>query len=175
MKTRTFLTSLVVIAGLACVTAFQADAQGGGGGGGGGGRGGRGGRGGGLTPEQTTKMTDAMAGSQADVQKLNESLRAAQKEAVTAALASNPDQKTVEAKIDAVLKIQGDIAKLRYSKAVKAVAADITPEQKATLDTAPAGLYNALFGGGGFGGGGRGGRGGAGGGRRGGGGGGGGI
>jgi hypothetical protein len=67
-----------------------------------------------------------------------------------------------------VAKIQTDIAVLRYTTAVKPIAASVTDDQKTQIDAAPGMTYNQLFGGGGgFGGGrggGRGGRGGGGGG-----------
>ena len=128
---------------------------------------GGGGRGGGfgvLNEDQRTKMRDAMQASQAELAPLNEKLQAAQKEALNAALAKNPDEKTVRAKIEAVQKIQADIAIARL-KAMKPVISTLTEEQKTQLTERPAGGY-MMFLGGGFGGfgGGRGGRGGGGGG-----------
>jgi Spy/CpxP family protein refolding chaperone len=148
MKTRTFLTHIMVVGGLLCPAAFQAVAQAPGGGA----------MGGVLTQEQRTKLRESMQASQADVAPLNEKLAAAQKEALKAALAKNPDEKVVRGKIEAVAKIQTDIAMLRL-KAVKEVAPTITDEQKAQIDERPGMTYNMLLGGGG---------GGAGGGRRGG-------
>jgi Spy/CpxP family protein refolding chaperone len=174
MKTRTFLTSLLLVAGLACGTAFEAAAQGGGGGGGGGGGRGMGmGMRGALTPEQVTQINDAV---QADMVALTQKLTDAQKAAVTAALAKDATEASVKAKLEAVAKVQTDIAVLRFNKGVKAIASSVTDEQKTQMDTAPGMAYQQLFGGaGGRGGrGGGGGAGGAGGARRGGGGGGGG-
>ncbi len=168
MKTRTFLKCITVVAGLLCATTLQVAAQAGGGGGGGG-RGGFG-RGGALTPEQNQQMMTAMQDSAADVQALTEKLTAAQKDAVDAALAKDASESNVRAKLEAVEKIQIDIAMLRYTKAVKPMAASVTDDQKTQIDAAPAMTYMQLFGGGfgggrgGRGGGGRGGRGGGGGG-----------
>ena len=67
-------------------------------------------------------------------------------------------------KLEAVAKIQTDIAMLRYTKGVKPIAASITDDQKTQIDAAPGGTYMQLFGGFGGGRGGRGGRGGGGGG-----------
>jgi Spy/CpxP family protein refolding chaperone len=159
MKTRTFLTCMLGAAALLGATSHEALAGGGGGGGGGG----RGGFGGALTPEQNMAMRDALMGSAADMTALNDKLAAAQKDAIKAALDKSATDATVRAKIEAVAKIQTDIAVLRYSKGVKAIASTVTDEQKTTMDTTPGPNYNALFGGGG-GGGGRGRRGGAGGG-----------
>jgi hypothetical protein len=112
-------------------------------------------------------MTDAMTAAAGDLTPLTDKLTAAQKDAVDAALAKNATDTNVRAKLEAVAKIQTDIAMLRYSKAVKPIAASVTDDQKTQIDAAPAMTYMQLFGGGGaFGGrgGGRGGRGGGGGG-----------
>lgn len=163
----------MLVAALVAGSLFAGDAAlfaqaGGGGGGAGGGGGGRGGgRGGILTQEQNTQIRDAVQGS-AEMTALTTKLAAAQKEAVDAALAPDATDKTVRAKVEAVAKIQTDIAVLRYSTAVKKVVPSITADQKTQFNTAPAGLaYGQLFGGGAFGGGrggaGRGGNGGGGG------------
>jgi Spy/CpxP family protein refolding chaperone len=131
---------------------------------GGGGRGG-GGRGGVLTQDQNTQIRDAVTGS-TELTALTTKLAAAQKEAVNAALAPDATEDSVRAKVEAVAKIQTDIAVMRYTVAVKPVVPSITADQKSQIDAAPPGAtYGQLFGGGG-----RGGPGGGGGGRRGGGG-----
>ena len=150
MKTGTFLKCLTVAAGLLCATTLQVAAQPAGGGGGGG----RGGRGGVLTPEQNTQMRDALPMDSAELTALTAKLTAAQKEAVDAALAKDATEATVRAKVEAVSKIQVDIAMLRYSKAVKPIAASVTDEQKTQIDATPGPTYGQFFGGG-FGGGGR--------------------
>ena len=170
MKTRTFLTCLTLAVGLATTT-YQVAAQPGGGGGGFGGGGGGGGFGGGgrgglLTPEQTTTMNDALTADTA-LTDLNTKLAAAQKDAVTAALAAGATEASVKAKVQAVSDIQTQIAMERYTKGVKPLVSGITADAKAALDTAGGGrgytmAYTQLFGGGM--GGGRGGRGGGGGG-----------
>jgi Spy/CpxP family protein refolding chaperone len=167
MKTRTFLKCLTVAAGMLCATTFQVAAQPGGGGGfgGGGGGGGFGGRGGVLTPEQSQQMRDALPADSAEMTALTTKLAAAQKEAVDAALAKDAKEDNVKAKVEAVGKIQTEIAMLRYNKAVKPVVASITDEQKTQIAAAPGMTYNQFFGGGGGFGGRRGGAGGGGGGR----------
>ena len=132
MKTRTFLTHIVVAAGLLCPAAYQAAAQAPGGGV--------------LTEEQRTQLRESMQASQADLAPLTEKLATAQKEALKAALAKNPDEKVVRAKIEAVAKIQTDIAMLRF-KSVKAVASTITDEQKAQIEERPGMTYMMLLGG----------------------------
>jgi Spy/CpxP family protein refolding chaperone len=157
MKTGTFLKCLTVAAGLLCATAFQVAAQPAGGGGGGGGGGGRGGRGGVLTQEQNQQMRDALPMDSAELTALTAKLTAAQKEAVDAALAKDATDASVRAKVEAVAKVQTDIAMLHFSKAVKPIAASVTDEQKTQIAAAPgatAATYGQLFGGG-FGGGGR--------------------
>jgi len=146
MRTRTFLISLLVLAGLTCGIAIDALAQGGGGGafgGGGGAAGGRGGgRGGILTADQTTKINEAV---QADLTALTTKLTDAQKAAVTAALAKDAIEASVKTKIEAVVKIQVEIAMLKYTKGIKPIISTITDEQKTQLD-ASTNAYNQLFG-----------------------------
>ena len=138
MKTKTFLTNILVAAGLLGPAAFMANAQAPGGGGG---------FGGALTQEQRTALRESMQATQADLAPLNEKLAAAQKEALKAALVKEPDEKVVRAKIEAVAKIQTDIAMLRL-KSVKAVTSTITDEQKTQIEERPGMTYMLLFGGG---------------------------
>jgi Spy/CpxP family protein refolding chaperone len=154
MKTTTFLAPILVATGLFCASAFPSAAQAPGGG-----------MGGMLTPDQRTKMREAMQASQTELTQLNEKLAAAQKEALTAALAKDASEKTVRAKVEAVAKIQTDISMLRF-KGLKDIASTITDEQKTQMQERPGMGYNMLLGGfGGMGGrGGAGGRGGGGGG-----------
>ena len=166
MKTGTFLKCLTVAAGLLCAATFQSAAQPGGSGGGPGPGGGGGGRGGFrpvLTQEQSQQMRDATQ-NLPEMTALTNKLAAAQKDAVDAALAKDATDATVRAKVEAVAKVQTDIAMLRYSKAVKPIAASVTDDQKTQIATAPGMTYNQLFVGfggfGGFGGGRRGGGGG---------------
>ena len=148
MKTRVFIRQIALITSLFVFTAFNAAAQPGPGGG----------RGGVLTEEQRAKIRETMQASQGELTQLNEKLAAAQKEAIKAALADKPDESAVRAKVEAVTKIQADIAMLRF-KGVKEIKGTLTDEQKTQLDSRPAIGYMTLFGGlGGFGGGGGGGR-----------------
>jgi eukaryotic translation initiation factor 2C len=151
MKTGTILKCLTVAAGLLCATTLQVAAQPGGGGGGGGFGGGGfgGGRGGVLTPEQSQQMRDALPADSADMTALTTKLTAAQKDALTAALAKDATEAGVRAKVEAVAKIQTDIAMLRYTKAVKPIVASVTAEQKTQIEAAPGMTYNQFFGGGG--------------------------
>ena len=144
MKTRTFLTHMLVALSLLCAAVFQAVAQAPGGGG----------PGGILTQEQRTKMRETMQALQADLTPLTNKLATVQKDAVKAALAKDADEKTLRAKIEAVAKVQTDIALLRF-KAVKEIASTLTEEQKTQMEARPGTAYNSLFGGMGGGGGGR--------------------
>jgi Spy/CpxP family protein refolding chaperone len=149
MKTRTFLKYLAAVAGLLCLTSLtncRSYAQPAGGGGFGGG--GFGGRGGALTPEQNQQMRDALPADSADLTALTAKLTAAQKDAIDAALAKDATEVTVRAKVEAVAKIQTDIAMLHYTKAVKPMAASVTDDQKTQIAAAPGMTYNQLFGGG---------------------------
>ena len=146
MKSRTFLTDIIFTAALLSVLAIPAFGQG------------RAGAGGLLTPEQRTKIRESLQSSQTEVTELTTKLAAAQKEAVKAALAKDADEKSVRPKIEAVTKIQTEIALLRL-KAVKDVASTLTDEQKTQIENRPGMAYNALLGGFGAVGGGGGGRG----------------
>jgi hypothetical protein len=135
MKTRTFITHLVVAAGLLVPAAYQARAQAPGGGGGV------------LTQEQRTQLRESMQSSQEAMAPLNEKLAAAQKEVLKAAMAKAPDEKVIREKVEAVGKIQTEIAMLRF-KSVKGVLSTITDEQKTQIEERPGMTYMMLFGGG---------------------------
>jgi Spy/CpxP family protein refolding chaperone len=138
--TKTILVASLVAGSLfACNTAVFAQA------GGGGGRGG--GRGGVLTQDQNQQIRDAVTGS-SELTALTAKLTAAQKDAIDAALASDATEASVRAKVEAVAKIQTDIAVMRYSVAVKPVVSSITADQKTQIDAAPSATYGQLFGGG---------------------------
>jgi hypothetical protein len=132
MKTRTLVISLLVIAGLACGIAIQAVAQQGGGGFGGGGMQ----MPGALTQEQRTKLNEAVPAD------MTTKLQDAQKAAVVAAIAKDATEASVKAKIEAVAKIQVEIALLKF-KAVKTIA--LTDEQKTAMESSGM-AYNQLFG-----------------------------
>jgi Spy/CpxP family protein refolding chaperone len=142
MKTRVFLTRTILIATVIVGAALQSFAQ----------QGPGGGRGGLLTQEQRSKLRDAMQPSQTQLTELNQKLATAQREAIKAALADNPDESVVRAKVEAVTKIQTDIAMLRF-KGLKEIKSSLTDEQKSRMDERPGMGYMMLFGG--FGGGGR--------------------
>jgi beta-glucosidase len=108
-----------------------------------GGRGG-GGFGGPLTADQSGQLNNAIGAAQTDFTALQDQLTAAQKDAVVAALAKSDDN-AVRAKLEAVAKIQTDIAVFRYTKGVKALAATITADQRTAMNTTPAPAYDALF------------------------------
>ncbi len=153
MKITNLLTQMAAVGCLLGVTAFPALAQA---------------PGGGrpapvLTEDQRTKLREANQSIQTELTQLNEKLAAAQKEALKAALAKDADEKSVRPKIEAVAKIQTDIAVLRL-KAVKEIAPTLTDEQKTQMESRPGMGYNMLLGG--FGGMGMGGRRGGGGGAR---------
>ena len=131
------------------------------GGGAGGGRGGRGGRGGGggfggfggfgggggaLTADQTAQLNSALSNAQPELTPLQDKLTAAEKDVVTAALATSDDA-TVRFKLESLANIQTDIAMLRYTKGVTKVAATITEDQKTNINATPGPTYYALFGG----------------------------
>ena len=141
MKIKAFLTHTLITTALLSVLAIQASAQGRGGGG----------AGGILTPEQRTKIRENLQSSQTELTQLNEKLAAAQKAAVKAALEKDADEKALRPKIEAVTKIQTEIALMRL-KAVKDIAPTLTEEQKTQIESRPGMAYNALLGGAGGGG-----------------------
>ena len=116
----------------------------GGGGGFGGGFGGAGGFGGPLTADQTTKLNAGTTSAQADFTALQDKLTAAQKDVVTAVLAK-ADDATVQTKLEAVGKIQTDVALLRYNKGVSVIAPSLTEAQKTTISTTPGQIYTTFF------------------------------
>lgn len=120
---------------------------------------GRGGMAGIISAEDRTAIREAIRDEAA---KLQTDLQAAQKAAVEAALAKDANEADVKAKIEAVTKIQCQLAFANF-KAVKKIV-KFTDEQTTQMKETPMVGYMTLFGfGGGFGGG-RGRRGGAGGG-----------
>ena len=136
MKKNLFIQRFALITSLFLATAFQGLAQ----------PGPPGGRGGILTEEQRTKLREAIQSSSSELSQLAEKLAAAQKEAIKAALADKPDESTVRAKIEAVAKIQTEMAMLRF-KGVREIKATFTDEQKARMDERPTMGYLTLFGG----------------------------
>lgn len=139
MKTR-ILTYALVAAGLLCGATFQASAQ----------QAGGGGRGGILSQEDRTAVRQA---TQEQLTKLRADLVAAQKAAVAVALSEDAKDEDIKAKLEAVSKIQNEIA-LVYCKAVKKTV-KLTDEQTTRMKENPGMGYMTLFGAGGFGGGGR--------------------
>jgi Spy/CpxP family protein refolding chaperone len=96
----------------------------------------------GLTQEQTQKINDA---TQAVASELNTKLQNAQKEAVKAALAKDATEASIAAKIEAVVRVQNEIAMLRYIKGLKPIVKQVTDEQMTQLKDMGAGAYNQLF------------------------------
>jgi len=148
MKLSKHIVVAALLAGSLLVGSSALQAQNAGGGGGGYGRGRSV-----LTQEQNQQIREALQATP-ELAELNRKLAAAQKEAVTAALAPDATEASIRDKIAAVNAIQTDIAVLRYTKAVKPVVASITDDQKTQINAAPAGTYAQFFGGGpaGFGG-----------------------
>jgi Spy/CpxP family protein refolding chaperone len=139
MKTRTFLISVLAVIGLACGIADQAAAQGGGGG-----FTGRIGRSSALTREQMTKIDETMP---VDIAELNTKLADAQRAAIKAATAKFGNEADCKAKIEAVTKIQIEIAMLRY-KGVRLISSSLTDDQRQGMNDSPAPAYQLLFSGG---------------------------
>jgi hypothetical protein len=140
---------LLVAASLLCTAALQTFAQPGGGGGGfgGGGFGGGGGMGmGGMGPLSMEDMQAVQTAVQADANmtKLQTDLTAAQTAAVEAALDPKATDASIKAKLDAVAKIQTDLALARQKIVMKTVK--LTDDQKTQLKSGPTG-YTTLFGG----------------------------
>ncbi len=97
-----------------------------------------------LTEDQQTKVREARQASESERAQLFQKLGAAQKEAITAALAEKPDEKTIRVKVEEVTKLQAEVGllSLKNFKDVK-----FTEEQKEQLTSRPALGYMVLFGG----------------------------
>ena len=124
---------------------------GGPGGPGGGGFGGGGFGGIALDEKQRELYRDASELNSDELKKLDENLRAAQKELMQAVLAEKFDDKTVREKADIVAKIQTDMTVLR-ARALSTVAPTLKPEQREQLESSRAGIMMLTGGGGGGGG-----------------------
>jgi hypothetical protein len=140
MKTRTCVRQLAVLSSLLVGAALQTVAQPG-----------PGGPGGPLdrvrfelTSEQQAKLREGRQASESERGELNQKLVAAQKEAIAAALAENPDEKTVQSKLQAVAKLQAELGLLNFKnfKDVK-----FTDDQREKLTSSPPMGYMVLFGG----------------------------
>ena len=124
------------------------------------GRGGAGGFTGGFTggglsldEKQRELYREASEKNRDELTKLDEKLRAAQKELLQAAIAEKYDDKTVQAKAEVVAKIQTEMTILR-AKALSTVAPTLKPEQREQLENSRFGAMMLTSGGmGGFGGG----------------------
>jgi hypothetical protein len=97
-----------------------------------------------LAGDQQTKVLEARQASENERAQLNQKLAAAQKEAIAAALAENPDEKTVLSKLEVVTKLQTELSMLNFKnfKGVK-----FTDGQKEQLTTRPPLGFMVLFGG----------------------------
>jgi Spy/CpxP family protein refolding chaperone len=104
-----------------------------------------------LDEEQRTTLREAMQKNGDEMRKLDEQLRAAQKELMHAVLAEKYDEKTVRAKAEAASKIQTEITLLR-AKAYSSLAPTLKPEQREQFETRGAMMLMGGFGGGGQGG-----------------------
>jgi Spy/CpxP family protein refolding chaperone len=111
--------------------------------------GGRGNFGGwGLDEKQTELLREAMQADTDEIRKLDEKLRAAQKELVQAVIAEKYDEKIVREKAEAVAKIQTEITMLR-AKQVATVAPTLKPEQREQWENSQIALGLLMRGGGG--------------------------
>jgi hypothetical protein len=139
MKTRTFVKHISVLSSILLGTALQTVAQqvpGGPGGSTGRARFE-------LVGEQEAKVKEARRASENERAQLNQKLAAAEKDAVAAALAENPEEKVVAAKLEAVMKLQAELGMLNF-KNFKDVR--FTDQQKEQLRSVPPLGYMVLFG-----------------------------
>jgi Spy/CpxP family protein refolding chaperone len=117
----------------------------------GGGRGGAGGGGGArgamnrvLDDQQFQLFSEALQKTRDDMSKLDEKLRAAEKELVQAVIAENYDEKVIRQKAEAVTKLQADMIVLR-SQALAVVAPTLKPEQREELVNGRTGMGAMLL------------------------------
>ncbi len=99
-----------------------------------------------LDDKQRELYREAMTKSSDDLRKLDEKLRAAQKELMQVVLAEKYDESAVRAKADAISKIQADMVVLR-AKAFSSVAATLKPEQREAMENSPMGSMMIMGGG----------------------------
>lgn len=97
----------------------------------------------GLTPQQSTTLRQTE--NLDDMRLLTQKLEAARKQAVTIALDQKATPKAVRAKVEAVAKIQVEIALLRYQNGVKPILPSVTEIQKSQVLESPGISYNQLF------------------------------
>jgi hypothetical protein len=103
----------------------------------------------GLDEKQRELLREASQKDSDELRKLEEKLRAAQKELVHTVLAEKYDEKAVHEKVDAVSRLQVEITMLR-AKTLSTVAPTLKPEQREQLENSP--LAMSLLNAGGFGG-----------------------
>ncbi len=102
-----------------------------------------------LDAEQRHLFQEALQKESAKLRGLNEKLRLAQQDLMAAVLTTNYDEKVVQAKGEAMAKIQVEIITLR-AEALATVAPSLKPEQRQQLIDSPGGF--ALLSAGGVGG-----------------------
>ena len=93
-------------------------------------------RGGMLDEQQRTLLQESRQKNNDELTKLNEQLRAAQKELAKATIADKLDEKVVRAKSEAVAKIQVELDVLS-AKILAPVVPTLKPEQKDQLENNP--------------------------------------
>lgn len=98
----------------------------------------------GLTHQQLAQIREVAENSE-DIQKLTSQLATAQRDAVEAALSTNASEATIRLLVEAVAKIQTEIALQRYTRGVKPVLATVTDQQIAELERSPTAAYEELF------------------------------
>jgi Spy/CpxP family protein refolding chaperone len=103
---------------------------------GGGGAGGAGFRGAMLTDQQREVMRESMQTHMADLRRLNEKMRAAEKELMQAIMAEKQDEKVIREKAEAVAKIQVEETMLR-AKMFAPIVPTLTAEQREQFENSP--------------------------------------
>lgn len=104
--------------------------------GGAGGAGGAGFRGAMLTDQQREVMRESMQTHMADLRRLNEKMRAAEKELMQAIMAEKQDEKVIREKAEAVAKIQVEETMLR-AKMFAPIVPTLTAEQREQFENSP--------------------------------------
>jgi heavy metal sensor kinase len=94
----------------------------------------------GLTREQISKISEAV---QADIAVLTKKLIDAQKDAINAALHKKETVANIKEKIEAVARIQSEIAMLRFTKGIKAIS--FTDEQRKMMAASSSRAFQQLF------------------------------
>ncbi len=100
-----------------------------------------------LDQQQRDLMRQGMEKHRDELAKLDEKMRTAQKELAKAILAEKPDDALIQAKAEAMSKVQAEQTMLR-AKIFQTIVPTLKPEQKEQIENSPFALNMMMMGGG---------------------------